>query len=480
MGLEELLTKETQVIAVVCNQWGDTGKGKIVHALAPHVDVIARGTGGNNAGHTIIHHGLEYIFHLVPVGIVYDSLGKQTVIGNGTVIDLGVLFSELNQLEIMGLSYDHLAVSLDAQVIMPYHIARDKVRNQSQKDGGIGSTGRGIGPCYTDKTSRVGIRIRDLFDQNSLAKKIAKAAKYYPEQNLRIDEVMAQLAPFIPRIKELAHDTITEMQRFLRQGKKILLEGAQGLLLSIDYGTYPYVTSSDPSLNGTATGVGLSAKAVDLPLGLIKFPFMTRVGGGPFPTELGGKLGQEYCEDENRTVKQELARYGISYTITVHGIGYNRQDSRIRELMDSSDLLVKAAGIRLAASEFGATTGRPRRIGWTDAVAAKYAVGINGPKMILMKPDCLNGIDEISICYGYEGDDSSEPSTEFSRDADYLSRIKPDKKSYPGYGNISGVQTYQKLPPSLKESIVDFERFTNGQVVAISTGREPEKVILKL
>ena len=284
MGLEQLLTKDIQVLAIVCNQWGDTGKGKVVHALASDVDVIARGTGGNNAGHTVIHQGKEYVFHLVPVGIVYDNLGKYNIIGNGTVVDLADFSSELRLLNQAGLSYNHLMLSLDAQVIMPYHIARDKIRNQSQKEGGIGSTGRGIGPCYTDKTARVGIRIRDLFGQDTLVKKIAKAIKYYPEQNVRIDEVMAQLAPFIPQIKELARDTIKELHQFLGQGKRILLEGAQGLLLSSEFGTYPYVTSSDPSLNGTAAGVGLSAKTVDLPLGLIKFPFMTRVGGGPFPT----------------------------------------------------------------------------------------------------------------------------------------------------------------------------------------------------
>ncbi|HLD71980.1 MAG TPA: adenylosuccinate synthetase [Candidatus Nanoarchaeia archaeon] len=388
--------------------------------------------------------------------------------------------SELRLLNQAGLSYNHLMLSLDAQVIMPYHIARDKIRNQSQKEGGIGSTGRGIGPCYTDKTARVGIRIRDLFGQDTLVKKIAKAIKYYPEQNVRIDEVMAQLAPFIPQIKELARDTIKELHQFLGQGKRILLEGAQGLLLSSEFGTYPYVTSSDPSLNGTAAGVGLSAKTVDLPLGLIKFPFMTRVGGGPFPTELAGKLGREYCTDETRIVKAELNRHGISYILGEKGVDYNRIDERIVQLMNSSDLLVKAAGIRLAAGEFGATTGRPRRIGWTDAVAARYAGGINGPKMILMKPDCLAGMDEFSICYGYEEGDSSEPSTEFNRDADFLDRIEPDLKSYPGYDNISSIRSYQKLPPTLRLAVEDFERFTNGQVVAISNGKEPEKVILKL
>lgn len=478
MGLEELLTKDTQVIAVVCNQWGDSGKGKVVHALASGVDVIARGTGGNNAGHTIIHQKKEYIFHLVPVGIVYDKEGKYNIIGNGTVVDLADFSSELRLLDQAGLSYNHLMLSLDAHVIMPYHLSRDKTRNQSQKDGGIGSTGKGIGPCYTDKTARIGIRIRDLFDPDNLAKKIARAAKYYPEQNVRVDEVMAQLAPFIPQIKELARDTVKEIQQFLRQGKRVLLEGAQGLLLSSEFGTYPYVTSSDPSLNGTATGVGLSAKDVDLPLGLIKFPFMTRVGGGPFPTELGGRLGREYCADETRTVDAELNRYGIPYTLGEKGVSYNPHDKRIVQLMNSSDLLVRAAGIRLAAGEFGATTGRPRRIGWTDAVAARYAVGINGPKMILMKPDCLAGMDEFCISYGYINDDNSV-ETEFNRDSDFLERTEPELKGYAGYGNISSIKNYQKLPATLRLAVEDFERFTGGQVVAISNGKEPEKVILK-
>ncbi len=468
---------DVQTMAILCNQWGDSGKGKIVHYYAEWADVIARCTGGNNAGHTIIHKGQETIFHLIPVGIVYDGEGKMNLVGNGTVIDLDVFVAELDLLDSMNLSYNHLMLSRDAHVIMPYHIKLDKAKNQSLKDGGIGSTGRGIGPCYSDKVNRRGIRIRDLLDKDTLQRKIEKNLPFYPEQKHNIEEIIENLQPNIERIKPLVRDTITEMHRFVADGKLILLEGAQGLLLSIEFGTRPYITASDCSLNGTATGVGLSAKVIDLPIGLIKYPIMTRVGGGPFPTELGNLQGEEYCKDETKTKISELEKYKVPYLKKGNAIHYDYQHPIIKSMMNSDDDLVKAAGIRLGAAEFGATTGRLRRVGWVDAKAAKYAVGINGPNIILTKVDCFAEMDQFNICFGYEN--QAGHSVEYDPDAQFLSHIKTQLKSYEGYGTIQGISSYSDLPRTLTKSVGEFENFTECQVMAISNGPKREQVIFK-
>ena len=230
--LESLLDGVRRV-AVVCNQWGDSGKGKIVDALAEWADVTARGTGGNNAGHTYFHDGKERVQHLIPVGIVHDAEGKITIIGNGTVIDVGVLCAELDDLEQDGLSYDNLMISSNAQVIMPYQIELDCQKNKSLRDGGIGSTGKGIGPCYTDKIARRGIMVKDLYNLDLLATKIKAAAPYYLGLTINAEEIMEGLQAAAQRIKPLVRDTVFEMHRLMRSGKRIVFEGAQGLLLSI-------------------------------------------------------------------------------------------------------------------------------------------------------------------------------------------------------------------------------------------------------
>jgi len=297
MSLKKL-TKDVKTIAIVCNQWGDTGKGKFSDYFASEwADVIARGTGGNNAGHTVVVNGKERIFHLLPAGIVYDGAGKINILGNGMVIDLEALVKEIAQLKGDNMTCDNLMISEDAHVIMPYHVKRDLNVNASLKSGGIGSTGRGIGPTYADKIARRGIMIKDLFSEDVLFKKVKKAIDFYQDAPVSISDVIEELKPLAKQIKPHVRDTIKEMHGFLKQGKKVLLEGAQGLLLSIEYGTYPYVTSSDCSINGTAAGVGISAGAVDLTLGVVKFPYMTRVGGGPFPTELGGPDSERYCSE---------------------------------------------------------------------------------------------------------------------------------------------------------------------------------------
>lgn len=483
MALETILTKDIQTVAVLCWQWGDSGKGKIVDALSTWADVIARGTGGPNAGHTSIVNGKELILHLIPSGITGDRHGKQNIIGNGTVIDLDVLMGEMQKLDQRNISYHHLLISQDAHVIMPYHIARDQ-QNKSLENGGIGSTGRGIGPCYADKAARQGIKVEDLYNRDALVRKITAARARYQEQSIDVEAVLAKLSSPAEKIKPFVADTIAIMHEYLRQGKRILLEGAQGLLLSIDYGTYPYVTASDPSINGTAAGVGISAKAINLPLGLVKFPFMTRVGGGPFPTELGGGGGEEYCRDERRRKRFELEHYEIPFheeSDSVHQnsptLSYDHHHSRILQLMNSPDELQQAVGIRLAAGEFGATTGRPRRIGWTDAEAARYAFSINGGKMILMKPDCLAGIDEFKVGFGYK--DASWEEEEFTRNSDILRGVHPQYKRYSGYGGLRGIERYTDFPVSLQQAITDLESYTRAEVCAVSTGPRREEIIVK-
>jgi adenylosuccinate synthase len=494
MNIEDRLNN-FQIASVTCNQWGDTGKGKVVDLLAGRVKVVARGTGGNNAGHTVVADGQELALHLIPAGIKYDSQGTVNILGNGMVIDIRALCSELDSLDKAGLSYDNLRVSRDAHVVMPYHVIADQ-GNQSQKGGGIGTTGRGIGPCYADKVARKGIMIGDLFNDDRLIKKIMRAAEFYPGQEIDAESIIRQLGPFTERIRFLVRDTVNDMHEFVRKGDRILLEGAQGLLLSIEHGTYPNVTSSDCSLNGLASGVGLSARMVDLPLGIVKFPFMTRVGGGAFPTEFGGRLSEDYCaQGLEHDIFYEVSEY-LGMNLDLDHIRKLQVERRFKELadqrkevndyihshregvvrlMNDKDMFLQGAGIRIAGFEFGTTTSRPRRIGWTDAVAAKYAVGINGPLMILTKLDAVAGIDEFKICYGYE--DKGGIHETFDRRDGFLRKVNPVYASYRGYECIRSVDSFDHLPKGIIDSIHDFEEFTGGSVVGLSNGAEREQMI---
>lgn len=399
------------------------------------------------------------------------------------VINPAVLAGEFDMLDHAGLSYERLMVSEDAHVIMPYQINDDKLRNQSLENGGIGSTGRGIGPCYTDKIRRMGIMISDLFDVDELRKKISKAAENYPQQfptgkisGDDLEKIIAELKPYSERIKPFVRNTNQEMKRFYREGKKILLEGAQGLLLSVDLGIYPYVTSSDCSLIGTIAGVGLPPEAVDLCLGVIKFPVMSKVGGGPFVTEFGGIAGEEYCKDKSRNKIEQLVHYGVPHQIVGDKVCYNHCDPKILGMIISNDPVVKSAGLRLAAGEFGATTGRLRRLGWFDAVAARYAVGINGLYLVITKVDPFPDLDEFQICNSYTLDGKE---IEFSRKPKILRQIQPGYKTFPGYGDVRGIKLYEDLPDELKQPIKYIEEFTGGQVLMVSNGPGPEEMIVK-
>jgi adenylosuccinate synthase len=473
------LLRDSQVIAILCHQWGDTGKGKFSDYFASNwADVIARGTGGNNAGHTVVQGGRQRIFRSLPSGIVYDQEGKINIIGPGMVLDLEMLCQELEMLRREGLSWNHLMISRDAHLIMPYHVARDRAVNQSQCGGGIGSTGKGIGPCYADKIARRGIRVGDLFDRDTLAGQIKRALAFYPEVSLGPEEILTRLQPLAETVRPLVRDTVAEIHRLYREGQKILLEGAQGLLLSVEHGTYPYVTSSDSSLNGTAGGVGLPASAVDLPLGVVKFPFMTRVGGGPFPTELGAARSEEHCRDEAVTVKEELERFGIPHRTENGRPVYDHGQEKIQQLMNTKDPFQQGIGLRLAAGEYGAVTGRPRRVGWTDAVAARYAAMINGTShIILTKPDACAGLDRFRVCYGYEIEGTVR--TDFPRDAGTLRKVHPSYRDYGGYGDIGAIRDDRDLPETLRRAVIDFEAFTCCSAAIISVGPEAEQTIIK-
>lgn len=488
----------SQIAAVICNQWGDSGKGKVSDYLAPWADVYARGTGGPNAGHTVVINGKQKIYHLLPTGIIHDSEEKYSILGNGMVIDLKGLDKELNDLDNEGMPYDNLMISKDAHVIMPYHIIRDRAKNQSMKKGGIGSTGKGMGPAYAEKTSRRGITVNDLFDRSVMVKKINNIKEFYPEQKIKASDIIEELEPYIKRIEPFVRDTVTEMHDFIRNNKKILIEGAQGLLLSIDHGTYPYVTSSDCSINGTASGVGISAKDVDLPIGVVKFPFMTRVGAGPFPTEFGGRISEDYCaQGLEHDVFFEAQKY-LGMPINLNNIRKLQKDNnkielemyrkqtqkfinankdKVLELINQEDPFLQGVGVRLAAGEYGATTARPRRTGWTDAVSARYARRINGPLMFLTKVDCLAGADEFKLCYGYKNVSGKE-KINFSKEEEFLRKVGPVYKTYGGFLGISDVRNFEDLPGNLSVAIKDFERFTEGEVVGVSVGADREDTII--
>ncbi len=472
MAALEKLVGDSQVVAILCNQYGDTGKGKFVDFFAAHwADVIARGTGGNNAGHTVIVGGKKRVFHLIPSGITYDSEGKINILGNGMAIDLRVLSEELESLRTAGMSYNNLMVSRDAHVILPHHVSIDGSKNKSQKNGGVGSTGRGVGPCYIDKIARRGVAIGDLLDRDIFCKKITKLTETYPEEKIDVEKVIQELSIYFEKIKPLVRDTVKETHRLLESGKKLCLEGAQGLLLSIEHGTYPYVTASDCSLNGTANGVGISAQSVDLTLGLLKFPFMTRVGGGPFPTEIGGKESEDYCGG-NVSRDDELLRWGIPFTGTSKdgNVKYDLRHKKILEMINSRDSFSQGIGIRLAADEYGATTGRPRRVGWTDMVAARYAFQFNGSKtrIILTKPDAISGIKHFNLAYGYQN--GTGETLGFTKDSEILRKMTPLYIKYPGYGSLEGIRNYSDLPGGLRFGIQDLERFIKFPVSIISTG----------
>lgn len=421
------------VTVVIGGQWGDEGKGKIVDLLSDEVDIVARYQGGANAGHTIRWGDEMFVLHLVPSGIFRPNV--QCVIGNGVVIDPVALMEEIRTVQELGYEVEgRLFISHKAHLIMPYHKAIERAREQARDAGAIGTTGRGIGPAYVDKFARTGIRVVDLLDRNVLRRKLKASIEeknailrsIYGAERLDVEEIIDEYVEFDKRIDPYVTDTSALLNDALHSGKDILAEGAQGSLLDVDFGTYPFVTSSHPTAGGACTGLGIPPTAVRRVIGIVK-AYCTRVGNGPFPTELGCETGQQ---------------------------------------------------LRKAGMEFGATTGRPRRCGWLDMVALRYTSMINGfTDIAITKMDVLSGIDPIQVCTRYWC--NGKEQTRFPAVTEQLKDARPLYETMPGWQeDIGGVQQVEDLPVAAQEYARYMAAATGVDVSMVSTGPRRSETIL--
>lgn len=417
---------------IVGTQWGDEGKGKIIDVLSPTADYIVRFQGGNNAGHTVVVNDDKFILHLLPSGII-NSKGK-CIIGAGVVVDIEVLLKEINELEKRGLKLDNLYIDERAHVIMPYHIEIDKAKEEAMGANKIGTTQRGIGPCYIDKIARNGIRIGDLLEIDRFKDKLTwnvqeknDMLKRYGKNTFDLEELYNKFVELGEKIKHRIIDAVVEVNEAIERGDKVLFEGAQALMLDIDYGTYPYVTSSSPTSGGVTVGVGVSPKKINRILGVMK-AYTTRVGEGPFPTELKDEIG-------NR----------------LQTIGH----------------------------EFGATTGRPRRCGWLDLVIGHYAVLIDGlTDIVLTKLDVLSGLEKIKIAVGYEID--GKVYTSYPGNLRKSKEMKIIYEELDGWAeDISKIKNYDELPENCKKYVEYIEDKLKCNISMISVGPERSQNIYR-
>ncbi|GEJ58042.1 adenylosuccinate synthase [Anaeromyxobacter diazotrophicus] len=421
-------------VVVIGAQWGDEGKGKVVDLFTQQADVVVRFQGGNNAGHTLVVGGQKTVLHLIPSGILHP--GKSCVIGNGVVVDPQVLAREIDALKSRGLLQDdeQLVLSLDAHVIMPWHQALDVAREQRMGEGKIGTTGRGIGPTYEDKVARRGLRIRDLLDEARLARKVKERLPAAREELARLgarldaDEgaIVQQYAQLGKKLAPFARDASLWLHRAIGAGKSLLFEGAQGTLLDVDHGTYPFVTSSNTVAGNAATGSGVGPTAIDRVIGITK-AYSTRVGGGPYPSELKDATGEK---------------------------------------------------LRQVGGEFGATTGRPRRTGWMDALALRYAVRVNGLDGIAVtKLDVLTGFPEIKIAVAYRcGDKTYE---EMPSDLETLEKCEAVYESLPGWTEkLDGARRWEDLPRAARAYVERMAELVGVKVVAVSVGADRGETIV--
>ena len=420
-------------VVLIGAQWGDEGKGKITDFLAERADMIVRYQGGNNAGHTVVIGQETYKLHLIPSGIFYPD--KTCVIGNGLVIDPKVLIEELSYLKARGVSTDNLRISTNAHVIMPYHRLLDVLEEEFKGDHKIGTTKRGIGPAYKDKASRTGIRVSDLMDreefknrlQYNLEEKNLIISKIYNQEELVYEDILEEYMMYAEKLRPFVTDTSLEVNRSLDLGQKVLFEGAQGTLLDIDHGTYPYVTSSNPIAGAACVGAGVGPTRIGKVVGVIK-SYTTRVGEGPFPTELGCSIGE----------------------------------------------LIRERG-----GEYGTTTGRPRRCGWFDAVIARYAVRVSGiSDFAFTKLDVLTGMDRLKICteYRYRG----ETLTEFPQSLKILAECEAIYEEMPGWQeDITSVNEYDQLPENAKKYVERIEKLTNVPMTLLAVGPGRNQTIVR-
>jgi adenylosuccinate synthase len=420
------------VVAMIGAQWGDEGKGKIADVLSREAAAMARFNGGNNAGHTVVVGDTKTVLRLAPVGILRPDV--RCYVGRGCVVNPAYLLEELGRLRELGVKVDNLAVDWHCHLILPYHIELDKAGDEALGSRRIGTTGRGIGPCYADKAGRLGLRLADLFDEKRLAERLgALADRHAPTlKALGVDvdekEVLAGLQEAAPKLAPYAGDVAVAMRDEIASGAKVLLEGAHGLLLDLDYGTYPFVTSSTVHPGGAAAGLGLPCGSVDRVLGVVK-AYQTRVGEGPFPTELDDELGER---------------------------------------------------LRKRGNEYGSTTGRPRRCGWLDLVLLKFAVETTGVDLIaLNKLDVLDGVEAVKVCVAYELD--GERLERVPAPFDHIDKVTPVYEELPGWPEgASGATSYAALPAAAKAYVDFIEDFAQAEVAFVSTGPGREEGFLRL
>ncbi|MDQ1586952.1 MAG: adenylosuccinate synthase [Microbacteriaceae bacterium] len=420
-------------IVIIGAQWGDEGKGKATDLLGSRIDYVVKFNGGNNAGHTVVVGEEKYALHLLPSGILTE--GVTPVIANGVVVDIEVLFEELDALSARGVDVSRLKISSNAHVITQYHRTLDKVTERFLGKRQIGTTGRGIGPTYADKINRVGIRIQDLFDENILRQKVEASldqknhllVKIYNRRAITVDEIVTDLLSYADRLRPMVADTSLLLHEALEAGKHILFEGGQATMLDVDHGTYPFVTSSNSTAGGAATGSGIGPNRIERVIAVVK-AYTTRVGAGPFPTELFDESGE---------------------------------------------------WLRTRGFEFGTTTGRPRRTGWYDAPIARYSSRINGvTDFVLTKLDTLTGLDTIPVCIAYDVEGVRHDEVPASQ-SDFHHAV-PIYQNFPGWSeDITGVRRFEDLPTNAQGYVIALEAMSGSRISAIGVGPGREAIVVR-
>ncbi len=414
-------------------QWGDEGKGKMTDYLAEEAQVIVRYQGGNNAGHTVEVGDKQYKLHLIPSGILHDD--KINIIGNGVVVDPKALFEEISYLEGLGIKVtpEKLAISDRAHIIMPYHKILDKLKEKARGKNDIGTTGKGIGPCYTDKYERTGIRVCDLINEEVFKEKLQEnikvknqyITKIYEGEPLSFEEIFEEYRALGEKLKPFVRETSVMIYDSISNNKQVLFEGAQGMLLDIDYGTYPYVTSSNTTAGGVSSGTGIGPRLITDAIGIAK-AYTTRVGKGPFPTELMDETGD---------------------------------------------------WIREKGHEYGVTTGRSRRCGWLDLVILKTTARVSAlTSLVVTKIDTLAGLDKLKICVGYEF--NGQVIDYFPASLEDLAKCKPIYEEFEGWGEeVANARSYEELPENAKKYLQRIEEFTGTRISIVSVGPKRDQTI---
>ena len=418
-------------VVVVGTQWGDEGKGKATDQFGQDVDYVVKFNGGNNAGHTVVIDGEKFAFHLLPAGVL--TPGVTPIIGNGVVVDLEVLFSEIAEIESRGKDASSLLISANAHIIPSYNRVLDRTTERFLGSRQLGTTGRGIGPTYADKMNRVGIRVQDLFDESILRQKVYSALdqknslflKVFNRAAIDADAVADELLSYAERVRPMVVDCSLVLNNALDKGKTVLFEAGQATMLDIDHGTYPFVTSSNPTSGGACTGTGVGPTRIDSVVGVVK-AYTTRVGEGPFPTELHDEMGER---------------------------------------------------LRTEGGEYGVTTGRPRRCGWHDAVVTRYAARVNGlTDLVMTKLDVLTGHKTISVCVAYDIDGAVTQEMPLTQ-SDFHHAV-PVYEELPGWSeDISGVRRFSDLPQAAQDYVLRIEELAGCRVSAIGVGPGREATI---